>query len=320
MKRKGFTLIELLVVIAIIAILAAILFPVFAAAREKARQVTCLNNLKQLSTALNLYGGDYGQKYPSKIHNCVASLYIYAGGNWNSQQPLHMNPWYKNGVYFNPYSLPDNWNWWFANPKYVLDPYVHNMKLWQCPSEPKRRSLYGDLAYATEVQNPPPGQYPAVWVNCCGVRAIDPATCAGMTQEIMNVIWACVAPQIFGSSGACISFPSNGVGSEPTPLKNIGFSYSLFTPPRYDLEGPFNFWELPTRSGFTNSNPNHNPVQAAQFPWIFDSYNINHNELKNYIGPHNGGLNYGFLDGHAKWYKIDNTPSVYQGPFAEILQ
>ncbi|HEY3265970.1 MAG TPA: prepilin-type N-terminal cleavage/methylation domain-containing protein [Armatimonadota bacterium] len=56
--RKGFTLIELLVVIAIIAILAAILFPVFAKARNRAKQTTCISNLKQLGTAISMYGGD----------------------------------------------------------------------------------------------------------------------------------------------------------------------------------------------------------------------------------------------------------------------
>jgi prepilin-type N-terminal cleavage/methylation domain-containing protein/prepilin-type processing-associated H-X9-DG protein len=60
--RKGFTLIELLVVIAIIAILAAILFPVFAKAREKARQTSCLNNVKQLATAWVAYAQDYDER------------------------------------------------------------------------------------------------------------------------------------------------------------------------------------------------------------------------------------------------------------------
>ncbi len=64
-RRTGFTLIELLVVIAIIAILAAILFPVFARAREKARQITCVSNLKQLGTAVSMYSQDYDEFLPN---------------------------------------------------------------------------------------------------------------------------------------------------------------------------------------------------------------------------------------------------------------
>jgi prepilin-type N-terminal cleavage/methylation domain-containing protein len=64
MRKHGFTLIELLVVIAIIAILAAILFPVFAQAREKARQATCISNLKQIGTAAMMYVQDYDERYP----------------------------------------------------------------------------------------------------------------------------------------------------------------------------------------------------------------------------------------------------------------
>jgi prepilin-type N-terminal cleavage/methylation domain-containing protein/prepilin-type processing-associated H-X9-DG protein len=68
-RRNGFTLIELLVVIAIIAILAAILFPVFARAREKARQASCLSNIKQCMTGVLMYAQDYDGGYPCRTYN-----------------------------------------------------------------------------------------------------------------------------------------------------------------------------------------------------------------------------------------------------------
>ena len=73
MKRRGFTLIELLVVIAIIAILAAILFPVFARAREKARQTSCLSNLKQVGLASNMYLQDYDERLVIEFYGSMAS-------------------------------------------------------------------------------------------------------------------------------------------------------------------------------------------------------------------------------------------------------
>ena len=85
-RKRGFTLIELLVVIAIIAILAAILFPVFAQVRENARRASCQSNLKQLGTALIMYSGDYDEEYMSP--------YNYGSVTASGQSPLE--PYIKN--------------------------------------------------------------------------------------------------------------------------------------------------------------------------------------------------------------------------------
>lgn len=70
MPRRGFTLIELLVVIAIIAILAAILFPVFARARESARKTSCMSNVRQLGLACQMYAQDYDELLPCDYYAC----------------------------------------------------------------------------------------------------------------------------------------------------------------------------------------------------------------------------------------------------------
>jgi prepilin-type N-terminal cleavage/methylation domain-containing protein/prepilin-type processing-associated H-X9-DG protein len=70
--KKGFTLVELLVVIAVIAILAALLFPVFAAARERGRQAACASNLKQIGTALHLYAQDWEEDFPPSLLGLVS--------------------------------------------------------------------------------------------------------------------------------------------------------------------------------------------------------------------------------------------------------
>jgi prepilin-type N-terminal cleavage/methylation domain-containing protein/prepilin-type processing-associated H-X9-DG protein len=77
-KKRGFTLIELLVVIAIIAILAAILFPVFARAREKARQSSCQSNLKQIGLACLAYAQDFDEKMPAAIRGMGGYYYYWA--------------------------------------------------------------------------------------------------------------------------------------------------------------------------------------------------------------------------------------------------
>jgi prepilin-type N-terminal cleavage/methylation domain-containing protein/prepilin-type processing-associated H-X9-DG protein len=106
---RGFTLIELLVVIAIIAILAAILFPVFAQARAKARQAVCLSNMKQLGTGLMMYAQDYDETLPLNdyIGNGLAPLIGWrdprSGDSWCSG----IFPYVKNSqVYVCPEAVP----------------------------------------------------------------------------------------------------------------------------------------------------------------------------------------------------------------------
>ena len=96
LRKSGFTLIELLVVIAIIAILAAILFPVFARAREKARGNTCLSNIKQLTLGFLMYANDYDERFPG----CLSGWYNL--------------PTWRSAIY----------------------PYTKNLQIFQCPSRP----------------------------------------------------------------------------------------------------------------------------------------------------------------------------------------
>lgn len=100
MKRHGFTLIELLVVIAIIAILAAILFPVFAKAREQARRTSCASNMKQIGLAFSMYSTDHDGAYPS-VYDDVS----YPGMRiiWADK----IRPYVKNRQLFACLSQPD---------------------------------------------------------------------------------------------------------------------------------------------------------------------------------------------------------------------
>jgi len=116
MDKKGFTLIELLVVIAIIAILAAILFPVFARAREKARMAACQSNVKQMALALLMYAQDYDEvtpgAYGNSTGNPVGSL----------RPPVPPGP------------ITGRTTWWFWPD--LIEPYVKNSQVFQCPSFP----------------------------------------------------------------------------------------------------------------------------------------------------------------------------------------
>ncbi len=113
LTRWGFTLIELLVVIAIIAILAAILFPVFAQAKEAAKKTSCLANTKEIALGLFLYVNDYDDTLPNTSWEQEG-----AGG-----YPGTINPQNPNGTY------QVHWT-------YLIQPYIKNWNIFVCPSDP----------------------------------------------------------------------------------------------------------------------------------------------------------------------------------------
>jgi prepilin-type N-terminal cleavage/methylation domain-containing protein len=134
-NRKGFTLIELLVVIAIIALLAAILFPVFAGAREKARQTACLNNNKQLGLAFVMYLGDYDETYPLGFG--------YAGGWLWDRYHATPHDWRASVPLNSPLHQAYQAHWSNA-----VQPYMKSDGIYACPSASLTRLNTGDYANA----------------------------------------------------------------------------------------------------------------------------------------------------------------------------
>ena len=123
-RPKGFTLIELLVVIAIISILAAILFPVFAQAREKARAIACLSNTKQIGVAVQMYTQDNDER-----------LYFYAAALDGSGNPPSRTGYaFPAGV---SNAVKDSERWYN-----VLMPYIKSNAVFTCPSDPTPTPSY----------------------------------------------------------------------------------------------------------------------------------------------------------------------------------
>ncbi len=220
--KKAFTLIELLVVIAIIAILAAILFPVFAQARSKARQTSCLSNIKQIGTGLMMYTQDYDEVLPG--NSTLGSG--YTDPRWPDAATAHSAGLGEAFGWMQPYDIanPGTHRIWARD----IQPYIKNLQIFKCP-QAKPRSTDGACNAAAAGSSPAGG--------ICEVQGVN-APSAGNGNILLNGIPA-------GRSLATIPAPADiifahevrnffrAAQEKPRLVLSTG-NYSGFTSQYYD--------------------------------------------------------------------------------------
>jgi prepilin-type N-terminal cleavage/methylation domain-containing protein/prepilin-type processing-associated H-X9-DG protein len=278
MKRKksnGFTLIELLVVIAIIAILAAILFPVFAQARESARTASCLSNVKQISLGIMMYVQDYDEKFCPSRYSTKGPAFDTPDTPWNNTKNEHTD--------------------W----AHLIYPYVKNTQIFHCPSAADGQQLdpgnvnsdtTGATTYA--VNNRLTGRWgQGEW------QGHDMIKLAAMSFPATTIM---VVENSSQGSGGSENNEKNGWGWDDGHQRLLNGSNVANATDTGDDNADI----ITNYANYNNLCNTGNQLDEAQ--WAGGSG----------VAPlrrHKNGANYGFGDGHAKWFSGPTSCVVWDG-------
>jgi len=295
-RRKGFTLIELLVVIAIIGILAAMVFPVFARARESARKAVCLSNVKNIALAFQMYFADNNDQMPPEEHRAEAIEYFNTGPGgkgWTRDTDCHRvrqaNPYLRVPV--------------------ILDEYIKNRDVWRCPSAKVEGGATGIIPvqdwlgflmdnednWGTGHDLAPCGIiWPAGWGGSVTDTILQERAATGADKAFTQSIGTLYAA---GQKMVSINDPVNNVICADAGVITDDFCVETLAYPDLCCLGCSSScgwydWELCASTaadcGLYNGAPNNGAF-------------LKNPELRKPYARHLGGVNLGFWDGHASW-------------------
>jgi prepilin-type N-terminal cleavage/methylation domain-containing protein/prepilin-type processing-associated H-X9-DG protein len=309
-RRKGFTLIELLVVIAIIGILAAMVFPVFARARESARKAVCLSNVKNITLAIQMYLADNNDRFWNRTGDDYAQAYFNMGiargrPKDNCNRSYQANP--------------------FLRVPVRLDEYVKNRDVWNCPSaklESAASFILASYGYWLDTYTNNEG----AWGT--GTAAGGPCYVAWppgwggiVTDSIMQQTHA-ANPNVESDDGVQTKPFTGSIGINGDIMYNEVKLVEIQDPVRYICVGDVGaFFEFSSINGVAFPDGcrlsiccESDPFVCADWvncPWsqgcsvgsveMAEQFYADSN-VRNIFTRHLGGSNIGFADGHAAWW------------------
>jgi len=320
-RRRGFTLIELLVVIAIIGILAAMVFPVFARARESARKAVCLSNVKNIALAIQMYLADNNDTLPPGEHRPeVIAFFDSQPGTQGGYEEADWSP--DDGGHC--------WNAYESNPYLrwptILDEYVKNRDVWRCPSAKLVRGagwIIPGPDWFSNVKNSV-GNWPEPsgdWVGGPCESAWPPGWGGVVTDSLIQLKAAVdntggrIEQKAFVQSIA-INGDSNNHGLKLAQVQDpvqywicgdggaqctsLGWALAAY-PDICCLECSGLGW-TPDWEECAADMTDGGCFDCMQLHGNGDGSMIRNPELRKPYARHLGGVNAGFLDGHAAWY------------------